>query len=323
MTGPQDDQLAERLRRATAEVPRSGLDLDDVLRQARVKARRARAVTGAAVVVALAAGGVGAGEVVPRLTAPPAAGDAAPPAAGPATPPAAGDAAMSATASSADEPRCPDGRALGVWFSDGAQSGPWVSQVLTMTVPADGASSGWTPAQPTQPTPTVTVTEGSAPEWYATVIRERAQRLGDARIPAAAFESEVHTLQIPVNGVPLTVVAAGGAPLVVEQPQPGAVYVAYAGGTRGMLTGMAGCGDERMPFEVHYTTVGETDALLCEPGTGGLTDLGLLTALAWCPAGHQPLEATQFATRAKARPQGDAVLKGDLNAVGLFPPPGH
>ncbi|GAB2468476.1 hypothetical protein [Xylanimonas ulmi] len=65
MTRPQDERFVERLRHATAEAPPSGLHLDEVLRSARGKARRARAVTGIAVAAAVALAGAGAWRVVP------------------------------------------------------------------------------------------------------------------------------------------------------------------------------------------------------------------------------------------------------------------
>ena len=298
MTGPQDDQLAERLRRATAEVPRSGLDLDDVLRQARVKARRARAVTGAAVVVALAAGGVGAGEVVPRLTAPP----------------AVDDSAVSAVASSADEPRCPDGRALGVWFDPKVQSGLWVTQVERLTAAADGVTSEWSLVTQPGGVPSVSVSGAALPDWYTTVILDRAREAKPALVPAAAFQEPAGVVATLAGGS--TVVATPN----LRNPQPGETYVAYSGGTHGLVSGVAGCGDERAAVNLEYTTVGESQVVVaCAPGTSGLTTLGKLVAIASCPAGLLPAQAAQYKTEIENRP-GDATLGSLLASVGLQAP---
>lgn len=64
-----DDDLAAELRRSTADVPPSNLDLHDVLTGARSKARRSRALSGVASVVALAAVGAGVWTAAPLLTA--------------------------------------------------------------------------------------------------------------------------------------------------------------------------------------------------------------------------------------------------------------
>ncbi len=82
-----DDELAAALRRATADVPPSRLDLHDVLRGARGKARRSRAVTGVVGVLGIAAVGAGVWTAGPLLAGGEAAGGShGPAAAGPAVP---------------------------------------------------------------------------------------------------------------------------------------------------------------------------------------------------------------------------------------------
>jgi len=65
----RNDDFAADLRRATAELPPSQLDLHDVLVSARSKARRSRALSGLASVVALATVGAGVWTAAPTVFA--------------------------------------------------------------------------------------------------------------------------------------------------------------------------------------------------------------------------------------------------------------
>ncbi|WP_425955446.1 hypothetical protein [Xylanimonas sp. McL0601] len=266
MNAHDDRNLVARLRAATAEVPPSGLDLEAVLRGARTKARRARAVTGAAVVVALGIAGAGAAEVGPRLLAPPAVDDAA--------------ARAAAT--------CPDGRPLAVVFSGQVETEtPVLVALARTTIPDpqgvdDSAPQGvvWEDVMLDSGLGDEAVHAPSAPAWYRAEILARAERANDPAL-------------VPTPPLP----RPGGSATEGEEvtdPLPGATYLLYRAGTSVSTDGEAGCGSEREPFQLTYTTVSESGLLRCGiPMTGFETAAARNALSGYCPSDEGATAARQ------------------------------
>jgi hypothetical protein len=264
MNADHDRELVTRLRAATEVVPPSGLDLDDVLRGARAKARRARAVTGVAVVMALGLSGAGVAEVGSKLVAPPAVDDTA-------------SRSLGAAA-----PGCPDGRPLNVTFSGHAETAsPVLVALARTTFPTAGsgtvdtkamaAHAVWDDVMVDYGLSENAVVAPSAPTWYRAEILAQAER------------AEAPLVPVPPSPRPGGSATDG---LTLLGAVPGATYLAYSAGTSVSTDGEAGCGSERTPFRLEYTTVSETGVLQCGvPLTGSETTAARNALTGYCPFG--------------------------------------
>ncbi|QAY64054.1 hypothetical protein ET495_13425 [Xylanimonas allomyrinae] len=303
MTAHQDEQLAARLRRATAQAPASALDLDDVLHAARGKARRARAVTGVGVALALGLTGIGVAEVGPRLVSP-------------SSEPAGRSAATG-------ERLCPDGTALDVSFGEVGEPQPWVSRVQRMEVAADGRPGAWADVRPDDGSPWVHVLARTAPGWYRTVVLNRARELRHPLIPDGVRTLRGRAVIAPDDPATLVhsgsdpVVRSGSAPAAFD-PRPGDVFLAYTAAQRATVDGAVGCRPESEPFVLTSTTVEEFDVVVrCAPQTEGLTGVGVVVAMALCPPDRLPEQARRHLESLLSGPQGEAARNEAIRMLGL------
>jgi hypothetical protein len=255
-----DQDFAARLRRTTAEVPPSGLDLDDVLHVARGKERQARAVTGAVMALAVGLGGAGAWHLAPML-------DGAPV-------PASGY--MKAPATSTPDP-CTDPANVSVTFGS-VHDEPRVFSISRAVVETPGGPMVWEPVVPVDAgTAVPTVSAGSAPEAVTQAVLVAA-RADDS--PLAAFPGE-----------PVEPRAQAGVGWALQYPVA-TTYFAWDAGEVYDVSGAASCEGRAVPFVLSYTVNDKSGVLDCKVGHQP-DDFALHVAVAWCPEDEAPATLRQ------------------------------